>query len=357
MKHSYFRMAALGSIAAGALMMGTVGIASAAPTNNFSISTLTTNNDYAAATQSSEDDDNGPIAISSTHVLWNSEDGVEAYAIADLSGATVTDVGENTGEWMFTNIKTATVHYLVATSDGGNPPAFTITGIGSIDDDGTSSAAPVIDLTEDIVLQDTSTPGLFNTDNLGRCNVIGSGYGHLVIWDVCVGKMWNVDLPSGTVTVTEGVNTEAGLETEISSNTEGVRLFRGWGVVEHVDGQYWMVAGREEANYATVAISRFPITDPNGTVEDILALTGDPDFGKFAVNVEAELWCTHIESGWADVDSDDNLGDEPTICADATFSVADYLPSTGANSMFLVVTGLLLVAGGALALVRRPRIA
>lgn len=350
MKHSYFRMAALGSIAAGALMVGTVGIASAAPTNNFSITTLTTDNDYAAETQSDGDDDNGPIAISSTHVLWNSEDGIEAYAIADLSGATVTDVDEDEGQWMFTNIKTATVHYLVQTSDGSNPITYTFTGIGSIDDDGTSSSAAVIDLSEDIVLQDTE-----NSEE-DECHVIGSGYGHLVLWDACVGTMWNIDLPSGTVTVTEGVNTETSLGAFINGNNEGQDLFKGWGVVEHVDGQYSMVAGRYVPDEGIVAISRFPITDASGTVEDILEVTGDPDLGKLAVNVEAELWCTHAEGGWDDVDSDVEE-DEPTICADATFSVADYLPSTGANSLFVVVTGLLLVAGGALALVRRPRIA
>jgi LPXTG-motif cell wall-anchored protein len=344
-------MAALGSIAAGALMVGTVGIASAAPTNNFSITTLTTDNDYAAATESEGDDDNGPIAITSTHVLWNSEDGVEAYAIADLSNPTVTDVGEDDGEHMFTNIKTATAHYLIGTEVDSTA---VITGIGSIDDDGTSSSAAVIDLSEDIVI---STAG--NGADIDLCNLLGSGYGHLVIWDYCVGKMWNIDLPSGTVTVTEGVNTSADLQgVPTNDYYEGTEWFNQFGVVEHVDGEYSMVVSREdESGNDPVAVARFAITDPAGTVEDILALTGAPDFWEFAVNVEAELWCTHIEGGWDDVDSDDNLGDEPTICADATFSVADYLPSTGANSMFLVVTGLLLVAGGALALVRRPRIA
>jgi LPXTG-motif cell wall-anchored protein len=327
-------------------MVGTVGIASAAPTNNFSITTLTTDNDYA---EDGETDDNGPISITSTHVLWNSEDGVEAYAIADLSNPTVTDVDEDDGEHMFTNIKTATAHYLIGTEVDSTA---VITGIGSIDDDGTSSSAAVIDLSEDIVISTAS-----NGADIDLCNLLGSGYGHLVIWDYCVGKMWNIDLPSGTVTVTEGVNTSADLQgVPTNDYNEGTQWFNQFGVVEHVDGEYSMVVGREDEGNDPVAIARFAITDPAGTVEDILPLTGAPDFWNFAVNVEAELWCTHIEGGSDDLDSSDGL-EEPTICADATFSVADYLPSTGANSMFLVVSGLLLVAGGALALVRRPRIA
>ncbi len=326
--------------------MGTVGIASAAPTDNFSITSLTLDNAYSV---DGATDDNGPIAISSSHVLWNSEDGVEAYAIADLSGATLTGVGEATGEWMFTNIKTATAHYFVQTEDDGN--VHTITGIGTLNDDGTASSAQVIDLSEDLVLEETSA-------TYGRCAHLGSGYGHVVIWDVCDGTMWNIDLPSGTVTVTEGVNTEATFgDRPFSDRNEGMSLFNGWGVVEHVNGEYSMVEVRyDSSNGSRPAIARFPITDPDGTFEDILPLTGTPDMGILAVNIEAGIWCTHTENGWADVDSDDGMG-EPTTCMDASFNVQSLLPSTGANSMFLVVTGLLLVAGGALALVRRQRIA
>lgn len=326
-------------------MLGTVGIASAAPTDNFSITTLTLDNAYSV---DGVTDDNSPIAISSTHVLWNSENGIEAYAIADLSGATLTGVDEATGQWMFTNIKTATAHYFVQTEGDGN--VHTITGIGTLNNDGTTSSVPVIDLSEDLVLEETNA-------DYGRCKHLGSGFGHVVIWDVCDGTMWNIDLPSGTVTVTEGVNVESDFGFRpFGDKNEGADLFNSWGVVEHVNGQYAMVEVRRDDGLGLVAIARFPINDPNGTHEDLLALTGSPDMGILAVNVDAGIWCTHTENGWADVGSDDGMG-EPTTCMDASFNVQSLLPSTGANSMLLVVTGLLLVAGGALALVRRPRIA
>ncbi len=345
---------AWGSVAAGALLVASVGVATAAPTNNFSIATLTTDNDYAAATVSSGDDDNGPSAITSTHVLWNSEDGIEAYALADLTGATVTDVDESTGSMLFTNIKTATAHHFIWTAADG---VFTITGIGTLDDDGTSSSAADIDLSEDIVID-----ALGDGDSIDNCNLLGSGYGHVVIWNYCEGKMWNVDLPSGTVTVTEGVNTAADLQGNVTNDYYELQTpspFNQFGVVEHVNGEYSMVLSEANDSNNVVAVSRFAITDPAGTVTPLLTFVQDdfPDFWQLSVNVENEIWCTHIESGSDTFDSDDNLGDEPTICADATFTVADYLPATGANSLAVVLAGLALIMAGAVVLVRRPRFA
>jgi LPXTG-motif cell wall-anchored protein len=351
---------AWGSVAAGALLVASVGVATAAPTSNFSVTTLTTDNDYATEGAT---DDNGPTAITSTHVLWNSENGIEAYAIADLSGATVTDVDTGTGDYLFTNLKTATAHYLVGTEGtSGDGDIFTITAIGSIDDDGTSSTAANITLSEDIVVnaEDERESGGYVVEDY--CNALGSGYGHVVIWDYCAGIMWNIDLPSGTVTKTEGVNTLAELQESPTDNyAEGTDHFNVYGVVEHVDGEYSMVLPQMDAREggSSTAVSRFAITDPAGTVTEILAFDDTPDFWHFAVNVEAGLWCTHIESGSDSFDSDDapSIDDEPTICADATFSVTDLLPSTGANSLVAVLAGLALIMAGAVVLVRRPRLA
>jgi LPXTG-motif cell wall-anchored protein len=148
-------------------------------------------------------------------------------------------------------------------------------------------------------------------------------------------------------------------ESPIDDYYEGTDYFNVYGVVEHVDGEYSMVLPQMDSRESgsSTAVSRFAITDPAGTVTEILAFDDTPDFWHFAVNVEAGLWCTHIESGSDSFDSDDTLGDEPTICADATFSVTDLLPSTGANSLAVVLAGLALIMAGAVVLVRRPRLA
>lgn len=343
---------AWGSVAAGALLVASVGVATAAPTNNFSVATLTADNDYAAE---GDTDDNGPTAITSTHVLWNSENGIEAYAIADLSGATVTDVDESTGSMLFTNIKTATAHYFNFTQSGND---FTLTGIGSIDDDGTSSSAADIDLSEDIVIDNAGAT--VDGQDIEVCNLLGSGYGHVVIWDYCNGTMWNIDLPSGTVTVTEGVNTAAELQGFLTNDYYEIQTsspFHQFGVVEHVDGEYSMVLSRADDSNDVTSVARFAITDPAGTVTDLLSFGDDqPDLWHLAVNVDAGIWCTHLEGGAPTLDSTDPL-DEATVCADATFTVADYLPATGANSLAVVLAGLALMMAGAVVLVRRPRLA
>ena len=356
------------SVSVGAVCLvalsGTASVAAA--TDIFSVTSLTTDSAVYVDANSLAGDDDGFLGVTGTKFVFSGDTATVAYDLSDMGNAYVTDVdnSNNDNNWLFSDLKTQTSYYFVADQIGGDP-VYDITGFQPLDQTGDVSGS-VIALSETVTID--------NDDDY--CTIFASGYGRMVIWDGCVGVIYDIELPSGEVTTVNDAATFADYDasTPLLLNYWEVDTYVSQlGVVEFDGAELHILAVADNGSNYPLGIYRYDVQSPATAPVELLSFGPDvegadfADIWKFTVSPATNQWCSGAENGWSAISGSDNIS-ELAFCASATFSITagpspepetgPELADTGADgSAFLTIGALALLGGATLLLVARRRTA
>lgn len=357
---------AIGAIAAPLLAAAVATPSHAVTASDFTIDSVATGDARAVDTNPAISDDGGFTAITPSHILQTGDRGLAAYdrdltaPLADCEPVTA-PTGASSCPGLVAQLSALLVSdvetrsaYLFSVTYSEVTASATFTGIWPINDDGTltDSATTTITLSEAIEIGND-------------CGVTASGWGRVVIWDVCLGDLYSIDLPSGAVTVDSEVWAGADFATTIR-NSEAqfpINIFA-QGVAEDIGGRTWIALLTNDDT--TNLLTRFGLQEDTAALETIHTFASPFDAAGFAVAPADDLWCFHMEGGAVDFPVADSMS-EPLVCASATFTTpvaavepepeAPQLAETGpAASLSIAAIALLLCgAGAAIMMIRRPQ--
>lgn len=326
-----------GAAVAAALLALPLLIASAVPAvaagTDFTLDTFTDDNARAVEIDGSVGDDGGFTAITSTSVLQTGDTGLAAYPL-DLSAPTeacdaavlvweIDTCGETTDNRqaaLFSDISTHTAYLFEMTGVDG---FGTFSGFWALD----STGALPVDLEGTRVA--LSAP--ITVDATESCAFTASGWGRALVWDSCTGVLYDIELPSGDVTVDDSVWNLSDFDAEpLTSYSEAGSPFYiyGHGVAEVRDGRLWMTL-----IYDGTSIVRFGLQEETATTQTVHTFPGSIDAYAFAVSPQSGRWCTHIEGMNSTFPEVVDLR-EALYCADLTATVptgGDAPADGGAN--------------------------
>jgi len=359
----------LSLLSASAVAVGLVAISTtasvAAATDIFSVTSLTTDSAVYVDANAIAGDDDGFLGVTGTKFLFSGDTATVAYDLSDMGNATVTDVdnGNNDNNWMFSDLKTQTSYYFVATQIEGDA-VYDITGFQPLDQAGNVSGA---------VVALSATVSIDN--DADYCTIFASGYGRVAIWDGCLGVIYDIELPTGVVTTINDAATFADYDAStplLLDYWEVDSYVSQLGVIEFDGSDLHILAVAENDDGYPLGVYRYNVLDPAAAPAQLLAFGPDPeayyaDIWKFTVSPATNQWCSGSEGGWDAIDGDDNIN-ELAFCASATFNlpaapspepeVDPELADTGAETaVFLTVGALALLGGASLLLVARRRTA
>lgn len=354
------------SASAGALCLVAVSSTAsvAAATDIFTVTSLTTDSAVYVDANDLAGDDDGFLGVTGTKFLFSGDAATVAYDLSDMGNATVTDVDNDfeDNNWLFSDLKTQTSYYFIA-EQPGEPEIYEMTGFQPLDQAG-NVIGDVIALSEMVTI---------GNEESDACTIFASGYGRVVIWDGCLGVLYDIELPTGTVTTI----TDAATFADYAASTP--LLLDYWevdnyvaqhGVAEFDGSNIQILAVAENASEYPLGIYRYDVQDPAAAPTELLSFGPDPDtyyldMWKFTVSPATNQWCSGSEGGWDAIVVDDTIS-ELAFCASATFSIAagpapapePELAATGSDSAASLAIGALALLGGAtLLLVARRRTA
>lgn len=310
-------------------------------------------------------DDDGFLGVTGTKFLFSGDTATVAYDLSDMGNATVTDVDNSNQDnnWLFSDLKTQTSYYFVA-DQVGEDDIYDITGFQPLDQSGNVSGAV-------IALSETVTIGNEASD---ECAIFASGYGRVVIWDGCLGVLYDIELPTGTVTTINDAATHADYAASsplLLNYWEVDNYVAQLGVAEFDGSDIHILAVAENDNNYPLGIYRYDVQNPAAAPTELLSFGPDvegadfADIWKFTVSPATNQWCSGAEGGWAAISGEDSIS-ELAFCASATFSISagpapepdPELADTGADAAaFLTIGALALLGGATLLLVARRRTA
>ncbi len=296
----------------GSLYFGSPTRVQANGGNTFKIESLSESPLYATDTEAITGDSKGGIGYSAERVFVRGDDGIGSYNITDFSTGTAADDSDSTwGDAFATDIKTQTTW---AFDD-----LLNMTTLTALDDTTGALTAQVITLAPSITMAQVSGSAIF------------SGYGRIVLADKGSGKIYDISLPSGTVTLAATISTTSSVFTDFDGNEAPYR----WGVAEFFDGDISLVyadAGNETAGDPGRIVRmnvRTGVTENIFSVPEGTRDTGSPyyigDDPSFTVDCANQRWYLKTEYG----DENDWLAgllpasedyDEPLYAFSATFS-------------------------------------
>ncbi|MGD1854949.1 MAG: DUF4347 domain-containing protein [Leptolyngbyaceae cyanobacterium] len=256
-------------------------------------------------------DDRGGIAISNSHVFVTGDDAT-GYAPLDLSSVS----GPSLYDGIFNDIATGTI-YTLGTDTSTPLRAYT--------DDATATVTHLLeidgntgDLTGNSIALSMAID--LDTDNTNGASGVFAGHERVVIYDNVSEIFYDIELPSGTVTV---------VETEASPALFYGENWADWGVAEYFGDTLYVTYRNDSIN---AEIERLNLTD--GTTEVIASFADISDLSSFSVSPETGRWYFHYEGGGQ---FDPNYLTEETVgFADAVFDIptAGLVPQ--ANNLLTV---------------------
>jgi hypothetical protein len=262
----------------------------------FTIESLSMTDGRAIDTVRAIGDDGGFPAITDTHVIMTGDHGLVGYPLhMAVTGAPCETVriffsGGNTCQGpqrsslqaaLFSDVKTSTAYLFDMTLTG---EIGEISGFWPLSDDGGFSDSPDsrIELSQTI-----------STSN--RCLVTASGWGRVVVWEICTGVVYDIALPSGLVTAIPGAWTASDFGANFGTprgTSEAWYPFTvaSHGVAEIIDGRLWIALPT-----AGSSIARYGVMEQNPISETIAELPEPADFYAFTISTQHATWCAHIE--------------------------------------------------------------
>lgn len=323
-----FRRLALGAIPALLLFGVTAAPASAVETDaqssDFTITSLGDADVRAASTWPSIGSDGGFTAITATQVLQTGDWGLAAYdhrlsapesacsPIVQRWGLAFNScpgTGTDRNAALFSDLKSQTAYLFDMTNNGSTWRFEGFWPAAAYDPStGTPPASTRVALSEPVVM----TPEL-------PCSVTASGWGRAVIWDRCAGVLYDISLPSGTVTIDDSALIAPDLF--LGRSEAGGRFpVRAHGVAEYIDGSIWLaLTTGEDPETNPTSVTRFSVQTP-GAAPEVIREFPATDIYAFAMSPQAGMWCAHMESGTAGL-TVTSPGSDPLYCASATAEV------------------------------------
>lgn len=303
-----------------------------AAAGDFTLDVMSDDDARAVETEGATGDDGGFTAITTTHVLVTGDDGLGAYS-HDLAApgvpcdaAAMTWQGvcddvkvDNLQAGLFSDVKTRTA-YLFDLSEGESGTGV-VTGFWPLAADGTLADRETsrVELSQSITMSSTSD-----------CTVTASGWGRAVIWDTCAGALYDIALPSGTVSVDDSAPTQADFGADFGTIWGGSEAMdpievESHGVAEVIDGRVWLALATGGRSIAR-SIVRYGVQEETPATELIRELPSDVDLYGFAVSPQDGMWCAHMEGYTSAFPEVVDLS-EPVYCAALTATVPSDAPA------------------------------
>ncbi|MFM8602095.1 MAG: fibronectin type III domain-containing protein [Actinomycetota bacterium] len=239
-------------------------------------------------------DDRGGMALTTGNVLLTGDSNIARWGHASLSNGTV--VAATDGTWMdatASDLKTLRA-YAFNINSARTGSLTTLTALDSSTGLRTNN---VITLSTSIPLGGSS-PGIF------------SGYGRIVVY--ASDRVWDISLPSGTVT-------NRGTMPAISRSMS--ESWASWGVAEYFGGRLYLSYVK-----SATAIERARV--PDGQVTTVSTFGGLADMASFVVNPRNGRWYFHYEGPASSF----GFGSDETIgFANATVNLGGTTPDPVTN--------------------------
>ena len=272
--------------------------------------TVSTTNRTAIEVNTRTGDDRGGMALSGSKVMLRGDSNLGVFDKSDLSNGFSTAAGTY-HDALVSDLKTSTAY--VFQHSGTN-----FVSLAQLDQStGAVPASPTV-----ITL---STPVPYSRGE------IYSGYGRVVYRNGSTNRVYDIDLPSGTVY-------DRGTVAVTRMDTESVFSYFSWGVAEFFDGELWLASAGP--SYPVNTIKRYKVSD--GTTQTIATTAGHfSDLASFIVDPVSQRWYFHYEGNSTafNYGVDETLGFASAVIS--TTPSITYTPSssiTNANSLSMGVT-------------------
>lgn len=194
----------------------------------FKITSLSPTALYAVDTEEQIEDVRGGIGFCADNVLYRGDDGIGVYDIDDFSGGSIdSDSDEDWADLYATDILTKKAWAFTTWDDGSN----SLSEITEID-------CATGTLTDNVIALDPAIEYTEYGDGRGIEFGVFAGYGRIAIADNVSGRIYDIDLPSGAVSLAATVDPETSPYFQDREDIEGYSVP---GVVEYFGGAIHLV--------------------------------------------------------------------------------------------------------------------
>lgn len=274
-------------------------------TSKFKIESLnvSTTNRTAMEVVSYTGDDHGGIGLSASKVFLRGDYYIGVFNKSDLSSPSA-NAPTATNDAMASDLKTMTLYGFDYQNGTTN-----FTKLTALDSSGQVPANPTV------ITLSSAIPY--------SAGEIYSGYGRVVYRNGSTNRVYDIDLPSGTV-YDRGI---------VAVNRTYTETWASWGVAEFFDGELWLAVADGSR------VIRYKVSD--GTSQTIVNSTGFSDMASFIVDPTNQRWYFHYEGNATAFafGSDETLGyTSAVITTTPAVTITPSVARTNANSMSFDVT-------------------